>query len=47
MYRILTRQSEAVTHRKADNTIDNILMGQPEAVNHRKADNTIDKCKKY
>ena len=44
MYKILKGQSEAVNHRKADNTIHKILMGQSEAVNHRKADNTIDKC---
>jgi hypothetical protein len=43
MYKILKGQSEAVSSRKADNTIDKILMGQSEAVNPRKADNTIDK----
>ena len=31
MYKILKRQSEAVNHRKADNTIDKILMEQSEA----------------
>ena len=44
MYKILKGQSEAVSPRQADNTIDKILMGQSEAVNHRKADNTIEKC---
>ena len=47
MYKILKGQSEAVSPRKADNTIDKILMGQSEAVNPRKADNTIDKCTRY
>ena len=47
MYKILKGQSEAVSARKADNTIDKILMGQSEAVNHRKADNTIEKCTRY
>ena len=47
MYKILKGQSEAVSHRNADNTIDKILMGQSEAVNHRKADNTIEKCTRY
>jgi hypothetical protein len=44
MYKILKGQSEVVSPKKADNTIDKILMGQSEAVNHRKAVNTIDKC---
>ena len=47
MYKILKGQSEAVSPRQADNTIDKILMGQSEAVNHRKADNTIEKCTRY
>ena len=47
MYKILKGQSEAVSPRNADNTIDKILMGQSEAVNHRKADNTIEKCTRY
>ena len=47
MYKILKGQSEAVNHRKADNTINKILMGQSEAVNHRKSDDTIDKCTRY
>ena len=47
MYKILKGQSEAVSPRKADNTIDKILMGQSEAVNHRMADNTIEKCTRY
>ena len=47
MYKILKGQSEAVSPRKADNTIDKILMGQSEAVNHRKAHNTIEKCTRY
>ena len=44
MYKILKRQSEAVNPKKADNTIDKLIMGQSEAVNPRKADNAIDKC---
>ena len=44
MYKILKGQSQAVSPKKADNTIDKLLMGQSEAVNPRKADNTIDKC---
>ena len=47
MYKILKGQSEAVSPRNADNTIDKILMGQSEAVNPRKADNTIDICTRY
>ena len=47
MYKILKGQSEAVSPRKADNTIDKILMGQSEAVNPRKAENTIEKCTTY
>ena len=47
MYKILKGQYEAVSHKKADNTIHKILMGQSEAVNHRKADNTIYKCTRY
>ena len=43
MYKILKGQSEAVSHRKADNTKAKILKGQSEALNPRKADNTIDK----
>ena len=44
MYKIQKGQSEAVNPKKADNTIDKLLMAQSEAVNPRKADNTIDKC---
>ena len=44
MYKILKGQSEAVSPKKADNTIDKLIMGQSEAVNPRKADNAIDKC---
>ena len=47
MYKILKGQSEAVSPRNADNTIDKIQMGQSEAVNPRKADNTIDICTRY
>jgi hypothetical protein len=44
MHKIIKGQSEAVSPKKADNTIDKILMGQSEAGNHKKADNKIDKC---
>ena len=50
MYKILKGQSEAVSPRQADNTIDKmykILKGQSETVNPRKADKTIEKCTRY
>ena len=47
MYKILKGQSEAVSPKKADNTIDKILKGQSETVSPRKTENTIDKCTRY